>query len=228
MSSCLTDDIIVTIEEGNLAKLDEMVRSEGMKLETFQLQDGSNLLHLSASYGSSDLTRTLVASEVNLNAQRKSDGSTPLHLASAAGRLSIVEFLLSLPQIDDTLKNHLEQTPIEVSKSRPIEAAFQYAKSCFVAGLTADLFSAVQKGDAERLKQCMAGNRAKNLMDVNITDSSGETLLHRAVKSGKAELVQECLKIGADPFAKNRKGKLPFEVASSQEIKQLLKEGTFD
>jgi ankyrin repeat protein len=224
MSTNVHERILSAVEEGVLEKLDLIAREVGTTLRDYRAPDGSTVLHYSASHGPAELTHALVKAGVGINVQR-ADGFTAIHIASAMGRLSTVETLLLAPQIDDTLKDNREHTAIEVSKSRHIEAAFQYARSCFVAATMAELFNAVQKGDADKIRKCMDSNRARNLVDINETDSSGETLLHRAVKSGKIELVQACLAAGADPFAKNRKGKLPLETTPSHEIKQLLKEG---
>ncbi|PJF18596.1 Oxysterol-binding C2F12.05c-like protein [Paramicrosporidium saccamoebae] len=217
------EKILLAVDEGVLSNVRRIVEKFGTTLAEYRTTDGSTVLHLSAFHGPTELTRSLLGAGVDANAPRE-DGSTALHVAAAAGRLSTVEVLLAAPNIDDTLRDSKDRTPIEVSKTRQIEAAFQYARSCFVASTTADLFSAVQKGDVERIRTCMMSERAKNLVDLGEADTSGETLLHRAVKSGKPEVVQACLSIGADPFAKNKKGKLPLEITQSVEIRQLLKE----
>jgi ankyrin repeat protein len=215
--------ILLAVEEGVLSNVTTLLSKFGKTLTDYRTTDGSTVLHLSAFRGPTELTRSLIRAGVDVNVLR-GDGSTALHVAAAAGRLSTVEVLLASPNIDDTLRDNKDRMPIKVSKTRQIEAAFQYAQSCFVASTTADLFSAVQKGDVERIQTCMASERAKNLVDLGEADTSGETLLHRAVKSGKPEVVQACLAIGADPFAKNKKGKLPLEITQSVEMRQLLKE----
>jgi ankyrin repeat protein len=66
------------------------------------------------------------------------------------------------------------------------------------------------------------------LVDFNASNAQGESILHIASRKGNEELVKYCLTLGIDPFMKNRRGKIPFEVAKRPEIKQLLKQGNQD
>lgn len=49
--------------------------------------------------------------------------------------------------------------------------------------------------------------------------------MHLAAKGENEEIVKICLKIGIDPFQKNRKGKIAMELAKKQTIRDLLKQG---
>lgn len=215
------------ISEGNLERIEELLREGRTSPSSFTTRDGSSLLHLAVTQGPTALTKALLETGIDINLQRKIDGATALHLAAMAGRLSTVEMFLAHPNIDDTLRDAAGRTPLDFAKrNKPIETAFEYARNRFITTALISIQHAVQRGDLRRLNALMQTNRIRNLVDLNGLDAAGETLLHRAVKSGKAEMVSTCLQLGCDPFLKNRKGKLPMEVTSSEEIRQLLRQGT--
>jgi oxysterol-binding protein 1 len=58
-----------------------------------------------------------------------------------------------------------------------------------------------------------------NRLDVE----TGSTFLHDAARRGDKRLVDILLANGADPIRRDRKGKLPFEVARDQEIRSMLR-----
>ncbi|KAM9894534.1 hypothetical protein OXX79_008647, partial [Metschnikowia pulcherrima] len=53
--------------------------------------------------------------DLDLNAQ-DSDGNTPLHLAVSASRYHVVKYLMSLPNINDTILNDEKNQPVELAK----------------------------------------------------------------------------------------------------------------
>ena len=89
------------------------------------------------------------------------------------------------------------------------------------------LFKLVHKQKQEELQILLSNNRVRNLVDFNAANDYGETLLHLAAKCENEEIVKLCLKIGADPFMKNKKGKIAMELAKKQSIRDLLKQGTY-
>jgi len=46
-----------------------------------------------------------------------------------------------------------------------------------------------------------------------------------AAKGENEEIVKICLKVGVDPFMKNKKGKIAMEITKKQSIRDLLKQG---
>ena len=67
-------------------------------------------------------------------------------------------------------------------------------------------------------------------MDVNslelvterATVQSGGTLLHEGARNKDAQLIQILLTHGADPFRRDKKGKLPQDVTKDDKIKRTL------
>lgn len=206
--------------------LHSMMHHTGQTFATYRLPDCSTLLHVSAAHGPATLTKKLLETGIDVNARSTTDGSTALHIAASAGRLTTVELLLEVEGVDDTIRNNVEETALDLAQKKPVQAAFRYARSRFVDAQLRALYMAVQQNDPERLVQIMANSRARHLVDPNVLlDNTGETVLHRAVRTGKAELVKACLQIGSDPFAKNRKGKMPIEMTQVEAIRQILKDG---
>lgn len=91
------------------------------------------------------------------------------------------------------------------------------------------MHSFVQKGDLNGLKTLFGGKSKRNLhlVDVNTPNARGDSILHEAVKVGDLGLVNACLNLGADPFQKSRKGKIPVELTKKEPIKDVLKSGNF-
>ncbi len=217
--------IVAAVNEGSFDGILAAVAAfaPGRGVRDVILQDDLTVLHLCAATSTPALAAQLIASGVNVNAQSLIEGLTALHIAAAAGRLAIVEVLLDCPAIDDTICNFAGLTPAEVTKSKAVENAFRYAQSRFCEHAAAALAAAVQQRDPAALVQVLASSRARSLVDVSALDGGGETVLHRAVRAQSVELVRAALQIGANPFAKNRKGKMAMELATSDDVRLVLK-----
>ena len=80
------------------------------------------------------------------------------------------------------------------------------------------LHLAVQKGDAEMVKVLLVATG----IDVNAQDKDGNTPLHLAALQGHFDIVNLLLKQNADVTLKNNEEKKAFDLASSEEIKNVL------
>ena len=59
--------------------------------------------------------------------------------------------------------------------------------------------------------------------DVNIQDEDGYTALHVSAFNNRIEITQVLIDAGADKTIPNNDGELPYELANTQELKELLK-----
>jgi ankyrin repeat protein len=59
--------------------------------------------------------------------------------------------------------------------------------------------------------------------DLNIQDTDGWTALHRCASWNHPEIAGILIDAGADKTIPTNSGKLPYELAESQELKELLK-----
>ena len=87
------------------------------------------------------------------------------------------------------------------------------------------LFNLVHKQKIPEIQEIIANPRNLALINFNHSNSNGETILHIAARTENEEIVKICLKLGADPFMKNRRGKIPIELTRKQTIRDLLKQG---
>jgi len=90
-----------------------------------QLGVGTNTaLHWSAREGLIDLTKYLVTNGANINS-KNSTNDTPLHNAAWKSQDEIVQYLLSLPNIQIDVKNSMNQTPAELANNSTIKHLFE-------------------------------------------------------------------------------------------------------
>lgn len=87
------------------------------------------------------------------------------------------------------------------------------------------LFESVHKQKLEDIQLIISNHRVQNLVDFNTKNSYGDSLLHVAAKTENEEIVKIFLKLGVDPFMKNKKGKISMEIAKKQSLRDLLKQG---
>ena len=87
------------------------------------------------------------------------------------------------------------------------------------------LFKAVHKQKLKEIQEIL-NNPRSSFIDFNSQNSYGETILHVAARTENEEIIRLCLKLGTDPFMKNRKGKIAIELSRKPNIRTLLKQGT--
>ncbi len=87
------------------------------------------------------------------------------------------------------------------------------------------LFKAVHKQKLKEIHDLLSNPRARNLIDFNSKNTNGDTILHLAVKGENEEIIKICLKLGVDPFSKNRRGKIAIELTKNLLVKEILKQG---
>ena len=119
-------NISEAISKGDLAALEKILLTDLKTTpKNFQTPAG-NLLHLAVSLARVDDFRKIFHwLQINPNEQTSKDGSTPLHLAVRLNRLEIVEFLLELPEIDDTIKDFDGKTCLDYCRNRTIKTLFE-------------------------------------------------------------------------------------------------------
>ena len=217
-------DALMAVRISEAIKNDDLltVRKTLPSIPSYRSQFGS-VLHLAASFGSTKTFEELLSEGVDVNCQNI-DGSTALHVASRLGRQEIVELLLCQENIDDTIRDKDGKTPLEIAKGRQIASIFEYARNIYVIRKTKQMLSFAHRGDFESLKELFDSLRNQALLDINTFDPHGDTILHISSRLGNLQLVQLALDLGADPFIKNRKGKIPLEICKDDSIKHLLKE----
>lgn len=171
------------------------------------------------------------ASLLDINSQ-DSDGNTPLHLAVAASRFSIVKYLLGLPGINDTIVNSERQQPVELARDANIAQLMQFERAKFVEKSATELRHYFSARDFDNLENLLVANpRASELLDINGADpETGNTVLHEFIRKEDFQMCDWILKHGGDPFKRDKRGKLPIDLVAnkSDPIRKLLKVASKD
>ncbi|KAK9458718.1 Oxysterol-binding protein-domain-containing protein [Lipomyces oligophaga] len=191
--------------------------------------DVIHLLHLAVQVASLSTIQVILDMKcplIDVNST-DSDGNTPLHLAAYLGREDVVSYLLSIPTINDTITNRAGQQPVELCRSLEIAQAMQVSRAQFVEKAASEMKSCFERNDTVKLEELLYNPRAAALLDINGQDpDTGSTVLHDAVRMKNIKMVQFILDHGGDPFRRDRKGKLPVEIAKDDTIKRMLKAST--
>lgn len=193
---------------------------------------GTTILHLAIQCAEPQVVEYILSADEDLNVNaRDRDGNTPLHLAAQLGRGPLVRELLNRPLLNDSLVNYRGQTALDVARTPEIFQQLQLARSLFMDQKTQEIQRLISQGDYEKLENVLEEPRVEGIMDVNsldlVTDpataQSGGTLLHEGARKRDTKLIQILLMHGADPFRRDKKGKLPQDVTKDDRTRAILK-----
>lgn len=193
---------------------------------------GTTILHLAIQCAEPPTVQHVIGKTEgkDVNTQDK-EGNTPLHLAAQLGRTPIVKSLLDLPDVNDTITNHHGKYPIDLARTPDIFEQLQLARSIFVEHAIKQIQRLVAQKDYKSVESLLVEPRVEGALDVNtlelatdpLTVQSGGTLLHEAARQKDIQLAQILLMHGADPFRRDRKGKLPQDVTKDEKTRAILK-----
>ncbi|KAL4972698.1 Oxysterol-binding protein-domain-containing protein [Aspergillus desertorum] len=193
---------------------------------------GTTILHLAIQCAEPQVVEYVLSAgdDIDINA-RDREGNTPLHLAAQLGRGPVVRELLSRPEINDSIVNYRGQTALEASRAPEIFQQLQLARSLFIDSKTHELQSLIAQGEYAKLEKLLEEPRVEGILDVNALDlvtdpatiHTGGTLLHEGARKKDTRLIQILLMHGADPFRRDRKGKLPQDVTKDDKTRAIVK-----
>lgn len=174
---------------------------------------GNTPLHVAAVMDLVDAAELLTSMGADLNVQN-ARGETPLHLALRARRTKMVRWLLQRGA----------KTDVRAQWKLPIidalRAGTEMTNLMLEAGVSLEVVDiednwpvhiAVQSGDLAFLQMLL--QQGVQVNERNAVD--GSTALHLAAKTGRADMVLELLRKGADPSKLNDDGKTALDVAVS-------------
>ena len=199
--------------------------------------EGTTILHLAIQCADPSVLEQILSvanttpgGSIDINA-RDRDGNTPLHLAAMLGRPTTVRLLLDQPDINDSLLNYQNRSALDLAKTPDIFQQLQLSRSLFVDTTVKDIQKLVAKQNYDQLQTLLQDSRVESVLDVNSgelatdpsTVESGGTLLHEAARKKDTTLIQLLLLHGADPFRRDRKGKLPQDVTKDDRTRSILR-----
>ncbi|KAF4548641.1 putative oxysterol-binding protein 3 [Elsinoe fawcettii] len=194
--------------------------------------EGTSVLHLAVQIAElSMVEKTLqISKDMEINGLDK-EGNTPLHIAAQLGRTMVVKLLLDQPEINESITNYQGKTPLDLARNPEVFQQLQLARSYYVDSQSKKIHELIQNGSYEELEDLLNDQRVRSSIDVNgtelVTDpqiiESGGSLLHEAAKKRDTKLIQLLLMNGADPFRRDRRGKLPQDITKDDRTKAILK-----
>ena len=239
--------VFESLRNGDTAAISKAIREQAGTAETDQSSsslslpnartEGTSILHLAIQCAEAPVIEFVLSnatpgpdSVIDING-RDRDGNTPLHLAATLGRTPIVRMLLDRPDINDSITNYIGQTPLDLARNPEIFQQLQLARSIFIDTHVKKIQQLVGAGDTAGIEKILQDPRVKSTLDVNggelatdpiVVDARG-TLLHEAAKRKDKDLAQLLLLNGADPFRRDRKGKLPQDYTKDESTRRILK-----
>lgn len=198
--------------------------------------NGTTILHLAIQCAERSVVEYILTQatkdpkiSLDINARDK-DGNTPLHLAAILGQAEVVRLLLAQDGVDDTLANIQGRSPLELARNPETFQQLQLARSVFLESKITEIHRLVSARDHEALQNLLVNPRIHAVLDINSTElatdpiivHSGGTLLHEAARKKNIRLIETLLLNGADPFRRDRHGKLPQDVTKDDRTRAVL------
>ncbi|EME47898.1 hypothetical protein DOTSEDRAFT_69732 [Dothistroma septosporum NZE10] len=193
--------------------------------------EGTTILHLAIQCAEIPVIEYVLSQhDADVNAKDK-DGNTPLLVASSLGRAPVVKLLLDQKGINDSAANYQGKTALDLARSPEIFQLLQLARSMLIDNSVRHVHQLVSSGNYDVLEQTLSDGRFKSVIDINgpelatesETAATGGSLLHEAARKKDLKLAQLLLLNGADPFRRDRKGKLPQDVTKDDRTRAILK-----
>lgn len=233
--------VVEALRSGDTASISRSIRETaegGPRTSISSLSGGAGLddttiLHLAIQCAEFPVVEYVLSDgqgTLDLNARDK-DGNTPLHIAAVQGRTPVVKLLLDQKDINDAATNGQGKMPIDLARNPEIFQLLQLSRSLFTDAKVKQVQALIAGNDYDTLAQVLEEPRLKTVIDINspefasepVTVQSGGTLLHEAARKKNKKLIQVLLLHGADPFRRDRKGKLPQNITNDDSVKDLLK-----
>ena len=218
--------VFEALRNGDTAAIAKATRADGdAKLE------GTTILHLAIQCAEMPVIEYVLSQhDADINA-RDRDGNTPLHIAASLGRVPVVKLLLEQKDINDSSANHQGKTALDVARNPDIFQMLQLARSVYIDQQVRTIHQLVGKGDYDSLEELLSESRIRSTLDINspelatepATAADGGSLLHEAARKKDLKLAQLLLLNGADPFRRDRRGKLPQDVTKDDKTRAILK-----
>lgn len=234
--SVLLFKVFEALRQGDTAAISRFMRHDAMATpassEAPRLE-GTTILHLAVQCAEPSVVEfvlSMAGSNHDINA-RDRDGNTALHTAAQLGRTGIVKLLLDRDAVNESLPNYQGKTPLDLARNPDVYSHLQLAQTIFADRAVSRVQDLVRAADYAALEAMLTDDHVRAVLDVNSPDlatdpatvESGGTLMHEATRRKDTSLIQMLLLNGADPFHRDRRGKLPQDITKDDKIRAILK-----
>ncbi|GFQ79999.1 hypothetical protein TNCT_188471 [Trichonephila clavata] len=194
------------------------------------------VLHLAVSKGHLELTKYLIAQNVDVNAANDA-GLTSVHLAVINGHKNILQILLDAGAYYDS-RDKLNRKPVQLACNYSIEKALKATEKLFTCKFPIDVELCIEDGAFVNAKRSsgmtplhfaawkgfewMVNYLIDNSANPNIVGKGGSNPLHYASKFSHLGAVKTLLENAAIYNGLDYSGKTPFDYASNGDVKNLL------
>lgn len=225
------------LRSGDRGAITKAVKEDSRKTSPEDNLKGTTVLHLAIQCAEPPVVEQLLSmaasdpeSRINLNTQDR-DGNTPLQLASMLGRVTVVQLLLSQTSVDSTILNYQGRSALDLARNPEIFQQLQLARALFTENQVRTVHQLLHRHDHDNLEKLLEDPSVAAVLDVNGTElatepstiETGGTLLHESARKKDTRLIQLLLLHGADPFRRDRQGKLPQDVTKDERTRAILK-----
>ncbi|KAF3933615.1 hypothetical protein ABW19_dt0208479 [Dactylella cylindrospora] len=162
---------------------------------------------------------------LDVNYRDLNTGNTALHFAAHLGRHPIISLLLKESTINDAIPNNNGAQAMDISRTPEIAQELQLSRDLYLDNRLGDLHKLILTHRYADLEAFLEVPRTRALLDLNAHDGGvpGSTLLHEAARNRDIRLIQILLLHGADPFRRDKKGKLPQDITKDEKTRAVLK-----
>jgi len=183
--------------------------------------NGEPVLYTALRVGFNDIADDLVLYGADVNATNRA-GRTPLHLAIDKGNEQIVQLLLE-NGADANKPGRSGEVPLHmaIAKAQPgiVDKLLKYGANPNRGSRHGTPLQVVLKNGNVTIAELLAKRGA----DVNITDSIGETLLHKAAARGQLGFAKVIIKHGANVNARDKYKETPLHEAAAKGRLEMVK-----
>lgn len=176
--------------------------------------NGEPVLYTALRFGFDEMADSLVLYGADVNAQTRA-GRTPLHIAISKGNDSLVQLLLE-NGADANLSSGSGETPLSLAIERAhvgiVAKLLNYGADANTGSQKGTPLQVVLRNGNIKIAELLARNKA----DVNITDSIGESLLHKAASRGQVGFAGVIIDNGANVNARDKYRETPLHEAAAK------------
>ncbi|WP_119270210.1 ankyrin repeat domain-containing protein [Taklimakanibacter deserti] len=206
--------IIAATVNGKASELERLLAEHPAKIAITGGQWSMPLLHLAAQGGHLDCVNLLLRLGFDVNRRDKFDKAYALHWAASGGHLDVVKRLIAVGGDVDGEGDDHEMNVIGWATS------FQrinrdVADYLLAHGARPTIFAAIALDRADLLRSLVAKDR--RVLGQQMSRFENRRMpLHFAVCKNRPEMVDLLLELGADPHAKDDRGRTPLNHASAK------------